>query len=201
MSRGLSATNLAEIAKDHVHEVRLVKLEFDAPVYIHSGIGTITYDTNDYLGVGDLGKISNTTERLDMTPSSLSLSLNGVDAGLVSEALDAGNFGDEVTLYFGFRGDDGLLIADPEVEWRGYYDHASSTGGSESVITIICQHDLAVLSRNDGSRFSDEDQRVRHTGDTGFEFVADPPVNLWWGGNNLRPPRGKDPIYGYFPGL
>ena len=51
MSRGLSTINETQVDSSHVHDVPLVKLEFDTPVYVHSGIGTITYDTNDYLGV------------------------------------------------------------------------------------------------------------------------------------------------------
>ena len=43
MSRGLSATNEAQVDSSHVHEVTLVHLDFTTPVYVHSGVGQIVY--------------------------------------------------------------------------------------------------------------------------------------------------------------
>jgi len=43
MSRGISAINEAQVNTSHVHDVTLVKLDFDTPVYVHSGVGTIVY--------------------------------------------------------------------------------------------------------------------------------------------------------------
>lgn len=190
MSRGLSGPNQAQVALDHVTEVTLVKLDFDSPVYIHSGIGTITYNLDDYLGVGKLGAVSNTTEREQPTPTALKLSLSGVDAGLVSEALDAGNFGDRVEVYVGFRADDGTLVDDPIPVWAGTYDYARATGGQNNVIELTCQHDLAVLNKVQGGRFSDEDQQLRYSGDTGFQFVSNMAgLKLTWGGGAVSAPR------------
>ena len=173
MSRLISAANLTEINAAHLHEVLLVKLEFDSPLYVHSGVGTIVYDSNSYLGVGQFGSVNNTTETEHLRPTSLTLQLSGVDSNLIAEGLDSGNFGDVVTMYLGYRQDDGTLVDDPLLIWRGTYDHASITQGDANIVSIVVHHDLSILDETDGGRFTDEDQQSRFSGDIGLEYVTD----------------------------
>ena len=183
MSRDISTTNLAEVNASHLYEIILVKLEFDTPAYIHSGIGTITYDSNDYVGVGDFGSIGDAKELEDVSPHSLTLTLSAIDASLAAEALDSGNYGDVVTIYIGYRQDDGTLVDDPWVLWRGTYENASITHSENSSISVTVRHDLAILEEKDGSRFTDEDQQQLFAGDTGFEFVYSMGnAKMVWGG-------------------
>lgn len=191
MSRDISATNLTEINSDHLHEVVLVKMAFDTPAYAHSGIGTISYDGNDYLGVGDFGSISNVSESEDLRPNSATLTLSGVDAALITESLDSGNYGDVVTLYIGYRQDDGTLVDDPWVFASAKLEFMSVQQGDENSVSITIQSDLAVLDQSDGSRFSDEDQERRFTGDRGFAFVSEMNgIQLQWAGGPVYPEGG-----------
>ena len=190
MSRDISAANLAEINAAHLHLVVMVKLEFDTPLYVHSGIGTIVFDSNDYLGVGQFGNISNMTETEVLRPTSLTLTLSGVDSSLITEALDSGDYGDIVTIYNGYRQDDGTLVDDPLLIWKGFFEFASISQGEQSIVSITVQHDLAVLDEINGSRITDEDQQVRFTGDVGFGFVADMAgLKLFWGGGAVSTSR------------
>lgn len=183
MSRDISATNLTEINAAHLYEVLLVKLEFDTPVYCHSGIGTITYGGNDYLGVGQFGSVSGARESENLTPSPLTLTLSGVDSSLITEALDSGNYGDAVTIFSGYRQDDGTLVDDPFIIWKGSLEYTSISQGESNAAAITLQHDLAVLDESDGGRFTDEDQQTRFSGDLGLEYVADMNgLRLIWGG-------------------
>ena len=181
-------------------------MEFDTPAYAHSGIGTITYDTNDYLGVGDFGSVSSTKESEELGPSGITLQLSGVDSTLITTALDSGKYGDVVTLYVGYRQDDGTLVDDPWVLWRGTFEYASIGQGESNVVSITLQHDLAILDEADGGRYTDEDQQSRFAGDRGFEYVAEMgTVKLLWGGKPVvvagggsvkgagdRPPQSRD---------
>ena len=191
MSRDIGATNLAALALNHIHPVILVKLEFTTPVYVHNGIGTITYDSNDYLGVGTFGSISNTTERLKVSPTAVTLSLSGIDSALITEALDSGSFGDVVTIYDGFRQDDGTLIADPFQRWRGTFDHASASTDEQSVVSMVFQSDHSVLGKISGRRFSNEDHLAEYPSDTGFQFAAGlAGLKLAWGGRVITTDGG-----------
>ena len=183
MSRGLSATNATEVAGTHVHEVILVKLEFDTPVYAHSGIGNIVYSGNTYVGVGDFGSVDDVRESEKLGPAPIRLTLSGIDSALLTEALDSGNFGDAVTVYAGYRKDDGTLIDDPWIAAKGTFEYASLKRGPDNSISIVAQNDLAVLDEIDGSKFSDEDQRQVYSADEGFEYVDESAtVRLVWAG-------------------
>ncbi len=197
----LGTTNQAQVDGSHLHRVNLVKFEFDTPVYVHSGIGTITYDGNDYIGVGAFGGFSVARESEALGPSSITFTLDGVDADHITEGLDAGNLYDRVTLYEGYRQDDGTLFADPWVVWAGWYEYASISLDAESSVQITAQHDLSVLAEKDGGRLSDEDQQARYTGDVGLEFAATiSSLKLLWGGGGVvvgfdgRAPRDDGPI-------
>lgn len=186
MSRDLSAENVAEIDGQHVHIVNLVHFAFDEPIFVHSGVGVITFDGNQYQGVGHFGGIGNLRESELLGPRPVTLSLSGVNPVFVTEAMEAGRYGDSVTLYEGYRQDDGTLVGDPWVAWSGWYEYASVDQGETATIAVHCQNDLSVLERADGGRFSDEDQQQRFSGDTGFEFVADVTVvKLQWGGRTV----------------
>ena len=203
MSRGLSAANQTEVAATHLQEVTLVKFEFDTPAYMHNGMGTITFDGNDYLGVGDFSTSGGSRESESLGPLTMTYTLSAVDSTLLAEAVDSGNFGDVITEYIGYRNDDGTLVADPWIANKGKYDHASISLGTDNSITITAHHDLAVLAEIDGRKFSDEDQQAEYTGDLGLEHaVAAEFVRLVWGGGPVwiaRQPGGTRPFGGGFP--
>ena len=192
MSRGLSATNTAQVDGVHVYEVVLVKLEFDTPLYVHSGVGTISYGGNSYTGVGKFGGITGTRESEALGPSAITLTLDGITSAHISEALDSGNLYDPVTIYVGYRQDNGTLVDDPWVMWKGWYEFATVSIGEESSVSIICQHDLSVLEEKAGDRYSDEDQQDKYTGDLGFQFTHDMAnVKLIWGGGGVSGGGGR----------
>lgn len=174
-------TTITDVA--YVHEVVMVKMEFDTPVYAHSGYGTITFDGNDYAGVGQLGSVSDTRESEVLGPTPMQLGLSGVDSSLIAEALTSGRYGDAITVYIGYRQDDGTLVQAPWIAWKGTFEYATLTAGEDNSINITCQHDLAILEESESSRYTDEDQQRRYSGDTGFEYVARIATQkLVWGG-------------------
>jgi hypothetical protein len=150
----------------------MVKFEFDTPVYVHTGFGNITYDGNTYTGVGNLGGITNARESEALGPMSLNMTLDGITSDYITEALDSGNLYDVVTVYEGYRADDGTLVDDPWIVWKGWFEYAAISLGTESSIAVTCQHDLSELSEKKGDRYSDEDQQSKYSGDVGLEFTS-----------------------------
>ena len=190
MTRSIGTANVTQATSASVQPVLLAKLEFDTPVYAHSGVGTITYGGNDYLGVGDFGAVSDARESELLGPVTLNLTLSGIDSDLLANSMNAGTYGDKVTIYEGYRQADGTLVADPWTVWSGTLDYSQATRGESNVITLICTHDLAVLDEKDGSRFTDEDQQSVHAGDVSFEYVHDSAQKkLFWGGGPVRSNR------------
>ena len=66
MSRGLSSAVETALSQQHVAIVTFAKLEFPSgTVYVHNSIGTYNWDSQDWLGVGDLGAIGKVQEGQD----------------------------------------------------------------------------------------------------------------------------------------
>ena len=187
MSRSIGAANISHVSGQNVHEVILVKLEFSTPVYAHSGIGNISYDGNTYLGVGDFGSANEVRESAQLGPSPIELRLSGIDSALLAESMSAANYGDLVTIYSGYRLDDGTLVGDPWIVTRGKIEFPSSSRGEDNTIILRVQHDLAVLDEIPGAKFSDEDQVTRYPADRGFEFVEEQgSLRLPWASTSVQ---------------
>ena len=76
MSRGFPADVATALAQQHVAIVSFAKLEFPSgTVYLHNSLGTYTWGGQDWLGVGDLGSISQVEEGLDVSPYAITLTL------------------------------------------------------------------------------------------------------------------------------
>ena len=200
MSRHLTTAAATQASAQYYTLILMGKFEFDEPVYAHTGIGELTYDGNTYLGVGDFGEIGEVREAEAIGPLSLSIGLALPNASYLAEAMDAGNYGDLVTIYAAYRADDGTLVADPWVAWAGWYEFSTIIAGSQNAISVTAQHDLSILDEIDGSRFTDEDQRARYPADLSFRFIHEmADLRLVWGadfsrwGNN--PDRNPGPGY------
>lgn len=172
MSRDIGTLNAAEVVKSSLEPVLLVKFEFDTPVYVHTNVGTITFESNVYTGVGELGEIQGAEESEQLSPSPLRLTLSGLTPEYIVEALDAGDYGDIVTIYKGYINSDGVLVESPWVYWRGTFEHANiELGDDRNAVTVVVQNDLKVLTEKSGRRWSDEDQQREYPGDTFFSFI------------------------------
>ena len=186
MTRGIGATNITEVDSDGLSPIVLVSLEFDTPVYVHSGIGDIVYNSNTYVGVGNFGSVDSVRESESFAPSPITLALSGLDSNFISEALDAGNYGDVITIYEGYRGTGNALLADPWLVARGFFETATISLGTENKITITMQHELVRLQEKSGRRYSNEDHQREYPGDTFFSFVASMAnLKLLWGGREV----------------
>jgi len=201
--RTLSGTNLAHIDSGHTHPCLLGKFEFGTPVYAHTGLGTITYDTNDYLGVGTLAGLTGLEETENIVPAPVRVQLDGLNSVVLAESLDAASYGDRVTFFIGYRNDDGTLIDNPWTFYKGRVDSSSFSRGKENSVSLTIQHDLAVLAKKIGTKYTDEEQQRRYVGDNAFKAVEQMQTvskDLVWGSNkgslasiDVRDQQGQGP--------
>ena len=183
MSREISAAVLALAESGHLERVAMVHFAFDDPVYAHSGLGNITWNGNTYVGIGMLGQVSEHQESQGLSVQPITFSLSGLDQQHLRVALNAANYGDQITLYEAFIDDAGDLVSDPVVIWAGSVDSTSVRAGPEPIISIIGQHDIADIDKANGARFTNEDQQARYAGDEFFEFIHEvPTLRLNWAG-------------------
>lgn len=195
MPRNLSAAVLAAIAAKTVMLGQFAKIAFaDNTIYLWSGVGKITpagppanpASTFPYgqafTGVGWLGKLSAIPQTTKVQAQNLTLSLSGIPASLVSEAVGQVRILGTATIWYGFFDANGNLLADPVQVFAGSLDVPSlSDSGDTSTISITCENTLLSLNLAPNHRFDDPDQQLRYPGDLGFSFVqALENIQLFW---------------------
>ena len=173
MTRFVSETNAAEALEPSIIMTLLVDIDFaSGNLYAHEGTGTISFQGNDYIGVGKLGAVDGSVQdSLDVIARPITLTISGVDSALVNSAMTEDYQGRSVTIYLAFISRaTGALIASPEVTWEGRMDYMeidlSAGGGS---IKINCEHRLRREPRI--ARFTSEDQQINYPTDQFFGMV------------------------------
>ncbi len=85
VSRNVDSTLLTEISKPFFFPVFLVFVDWPGdPVYAHSGVGNITFDSQTWAGVGDFARIALPAEQRGTAADSAAFSLVGVPDDLAS---------------------------------------------------------------------------------------------------------------------
>jgi hypothetical protein len=156
-----------------------------------TGGGQITLFGNTYLGVGELGSISNPPEHVRPVAEKKVYSLSGaaVDISTLSEADIDASFGRSVTEYLGFLDVDTMqVVANPEINWEGTIGTIRRVDGSQPAVEITTDSILALKDRADGWRYTHEHQQMFFSGDLGLREV--PSImqrQLLWGGYYVYP--------------
>ncbi|MDA0790255.1 MAG: hypothetical protein O2780_12460 [Proteobacteria bacterium] len=173
MSRDINAALVTASTDDVFRPIIFVAMAFDSgTIYVHNGIGTITWGGNPYLGVGDFGAIDAIAEGPDISPYAITLMLSGLDSSLMDEAENQDYYLRPITIYLGGMDGDGALVADPDEVWSGFMDVMEYVVGSENVIKLTCESAMAVFDRANASLYTNESQQAAHTGDTIFEYLT-----------------------------
>tara|TARA_R110000823_G_scaffold164574_2_gene296871 strand:- start:13 stop:654 length:642 start_codon:yes stop_codon:yes gene_type:complete len=178
MSRVLTSGMTAVTTADVVRPIYLIRMVFDSgespnELNIWSGNGDLSYDSETYVGVGDLLSISEIKETSDIEATGVNVTLAGVKASLLTIAKDHEYQGRPLTILLGAFDDSGDLIADPTIVFSGFMDvMAISEGAETSTISIAVENKLIAFERSKVRRYTAEDQKIDHPLDKGFEFVT-----------------------------
>ena len=122
MSRGFPTAVATALAQQNVAIVTFAKLEFPSgTVYVHNSLGSYTWGGHDWLGVGDLGSISQVEEGLDVSPYAITLTLSGLDATISGAALTEDYYLHGVTVYPGRFGSRRCFDRYPHPDLGGIY--------------------------------------------------------------------------------
>jgi hypothetical protein len=175
MARSLDSTFQNTLDDKVIYPLFLLDIEFGATtLYFHTGVGTLTYDGNDYLGTGNLASISELRESDDLTAHSMTLTLSGVPSSIISAVLNDTTFGNKAILKLALVDSNGVIIGVPDQVFSGLVDSADiEKTGREAAVSVLVQHELSDLERPRVRRWTPEDQRLDHPTDQFFNFVAE----------------------------
>jgi len=174
MSRGFPAAVSTALAQQNVAIVTFAKLEFPSgTVYLHNSLGSYTWGGHDWLGVGDLGSISQVEGGLDVSPYAITLTLSGLDATISGAALTEDYYLHGVTVYLGVLDTDDVLIDTPTQIWAGFMDQMNMTVGADGgdAIQLVAESELSRFNKSLNLMYTNTAQQERSSGDLFFNFL------------------------------
>lgn len=162
----------------------LVKMQFDSGfLRLWSGRGDLEFNSETYLGVGDMGRLSQVEEGIEQRAFGITFELSGIPASFVSLALSEELQNRKAEFWLGFFDDDYVLITDPILVFRGRMDTMDVQIGETATIAVTVESRLIDWNRPRIRRYTDADQQERFPGDKGFQFMSDASEReINWGG-------------------
>ena len=193
--RGATPAVLTELAKTQNQPCHLVQIVFDdVTSYLTDAYKIIPYDGNDYLAAGSFLSFSDIEETTDLTVTSLSLTISGVDQSFMAAILSKDFIDRQVLIYKAFLDvSDDSLIADPLLIFDGRMDAPFITEDPDAgtcEVVIKATNAWVDFQRRPGRRTSNAEQQLLFAGDLGMEFASEVTKEISWG-------RGGDPENNY----
>lgn len=202
MPRDLSSGLVTELLKSSMHPIFFVEITTSGGVVrLWSGLGTITWNSQTWSGVGKLGKISPIGETTEVRAEVVQLSLSGIPSDLISSAINDMVPNQPVNIWLGMANASGAVISDPYLALTGKTSAVTAEeGGDTSTIYVNVEGDLAALHQARFRRYTQEDQQIEFPGDLGFQYVEQiQNIQITWGKAGpqpfpvLAPPTTPDP--------
>jgi len=194
MTRSTPASLLTALSQPEVEPFYAVEMNFDtSPVRFWTGYGERTIRSDTYIGTGNLLSISGLEEVNDISAKRITLQLSGIDATLVSLALQEPYQRRECKVYFGTTDSTTIEV------FSGLMDVMTiEDGGDTSTISLTVESKLVRLEKASNRRYTEANHQSRHPNDTFFSYVSGlQDRDVIWGrnttgdspSNNQAPPQ------------
>jgi len=185
MNRGSTTAFQQEVVRSANRPVHLVAVIFDDEnVYMNDCYKTITYDGNDYIGVGHFLGFSDIVESVEVMISTVNLSLSGVDGSMISRFLNKEYIDRTVKIYTAFLDSSQDLIADPVLIFEGRMDSTTISDNpikGEASMSVSATNTWVDFTRQTGRHTNHEEQQIFFDGDKGFEYASEIVKDVIWG--------------------
>ena len=192
MPRNLSSSVIAALSAPIINPAIFVMLTFGTivaglvvpfSVYMWSGIGSISWNGQTWLGLGSLLNISTIEDGCTVEARGIVLTLSGLDPNLLPAAQNELILGLPVAVYLALYDSTNTLIGTPITSWSGRIDQPEfSIEPTEVTLTINCENVLLDMNIAVDRRYTIEDAQLDNPGDLGFQFVNGlQEKNLFWG--------------------
>ena len=176
MSRDLQSETLYLIDGEVVYPFFAVTLNFDEPIYMWTGSGSITHDSKTFLGVGDFLAISSIEEASDMSARGARLELSGIPSELIYTALTEEYQGKTCEVFFGLIDKESQTPVNTTFTsiFSGHVDQMNvEIGPDTSIVEVLVENKLIDLERPRVARYTSGYQKSLYSYDKGFDFIED----------------------------
>ena len=179
MSRAVPASILTALAQPEVQPFYAVEMLFDSgAVRLWTGYDDRTIDGETYVGAGELLQFEGLEEVSDLSARSMTISLSGVAASLVSLALGEPYQRRKCRVLFGVTD-----VSDYVEVFSGQLNKMTiEDSGDTSTIAVLVDSKLVALEKTSNRRYTSENQKSRYANDTFFDYVtAIQDAEIVWG--------------------
>jgi hypothetical protein len=184
MSRDLNASLAAALSAGTISPIVLAMFTFvSQTTYVWSGVGTLVWNGNSYLGVGSLGKLGAIVEGVDVKADGTTVELSGIDPVYQSNCLADIQIGAPAMVWFGLM-QNGAVVGTPYLVFSGAVDQPTFQIGGETIsIQLALENKMSNLARPSMRRYTSADQRLYYPTDIAFGWVEQlNDLALNWGG-------------------
>lgn len=173
MSRNLTSAVETQLEAQELQPFFAIKLNFDSgALRLWTGYGEITVDGETYTGGGQFLAVSPVEETVEIAAKGVTMSLNGIDASLITYALTENYQTRSAKVYLGVISS-GAVVADPYLVFDGRMDVMTIDDNGETAnISMTAESRLIELERPKLRRYTSDDQKLYHPNDIGLDFVA-----------------------------
>jgi hypothetical protein len=173
MTRNVSSPMLSSLLGSPVRPGFLAALTFRSTTeYVWTGLGNLVYGGNTYRGIGSLGKIGAVAESTELRADGTTVTLSGIDPGLLAESLTDIQIGAPAAIYFAAFDQTMAIVGTPYPLFVGTVDQpVVQIGLDEMAISLKLENKLANLQRANMRRYTAADQGLYFPNDTAFVFV------------------------------
>ena len=197
MPRTLHADVITALSSGRIRPAMLVDVGFSGgDVHVWSGVGTLNYGGNNYLGAGNLLQVAPAQETIEIRANGVTITLSGLNTSMLSVAFNQVEQKRRVVCRIAFLDEnDAIIGADPYVFFEGRVDTvAIDEGADTSSIKITAESEMMVLRQGRRRRYTREDQQAYYPDDEGFNMVT---ALHKWDGRWNRPMslKGNRPDY------
>ena len=186
MSRSINANIVSALGNPEIEPFYAVKLGFStATLYLWTGYGDKTINSETYIGSGNLLSIDGLAEASDLSATGTDIVLNGIDSTILTYALTEEYQGREVNIYWGVGG-----VSEVVEVFSGYMDQMTIVDkGDTSTIKLSVESKLIVLERPNIRRYTEGSHSAviategySNSNDSFFRWVAKlQDVQVAWG--------------------
>jgi hypothetical protein len=138
-----------------------------------TGNGTLSWNSQSWLGNGWFAGISDVQEQNEISPSNLDITLAGVPLSLVSLILSESTHASTGKVWLLCFDSSRSIITNPYLLFKGTLSAPRIDDSSDtSQIVLTYENDLINLQRSSGLRYNHETQQALYPDDLGFQYVA-----------------------------
>ncbi|QBQ72939.1 hypothetical protein QJV43_gp23 [Serratia phage Serbin] len=188
ISAPLSMTVAEAMSLPNVIVALAVEIAFDSGITrVHTGVGQIMIGGQVFDGVGSIGNVSSVTEENSTSPTSVQLTLTGLNNELLSITLNEKVVGKEVICYIAVFDTTYTEIAS-NVIYRGKITQTAVVAGDEGALTYTVSNIFQEWSKGKPWRYTDESQKQLNQGDRIFRYVGQMSErSIYWGSKKDAP--------------